>query len=582
MQNSEIPAMQKKTCSTFCNLTAGAALLTGLLSFVVYFRTLAPSIFWGDGIELSSVCATGGIAHPTGYPLFTILGRISICFFPLNQAFGTNLSCALYGALSSVFAFFMLKKALSFLNDDLFINPAFRDITALSGALLLAFSKTFWFHSTITEVYTLHILFITILLWLFLSYLKDEKRAVFIAFFAFWGLAFSNHMLSLTLSPLALVMIFHFFRSKEKNKIKTTLIASVLFLTGLSLYLYLIIQAKSRPELNWGDPSNLKNFFWVISGGDFKKYQFLMAKPGVPFTFNTFIFHVISRGTGLSKWLMEEIFNFSKYSAGGLKELGFLVYLIIIITGIITIAKQNKEALFGIIATVLFGLIMIFLYNIPDIEAYFMSLYPLLIILLFTGIISLSHITEMKYFKRKINYLPLLLLALPLLAFNSNFKSQDKSMNTDAMKYGLKIMENVPKNSIILTFGDNDIYILWYLQKVRGLRPDITVVGANFIHNGWYAAYFEKAGKDGPQIKIKDSPVPRSKEDFYFDLMSWAINPNIGKYPIFLTASDEILAKNYDVKIAARLLDMEDYERSSTSYLPQPYLYRLKKKSVRF
>lgn len=62
-------------------VTAGA--LTAL-SFVVYLFTMSRSIPYIDGGELTTVLWTLGIAHPTGYPLFTLLGYafVHIPFFP--------------------------------------------------------------------------------------------------------------------------------------------------------------------------------------------------------------------------------------------------------------------------------------------------------------------------------------------------------------------------------------------------------------------------------------------------------------------------------------------------------------------
>jgi hypothetical protein len=48
--------------------------LSGLILFIIYLITLAPSVVQIDAGELAAVQATLGIAHPTGYPLFTIIG----------------------------------------------------------------------------------------------------------------------------------------------------------------------------------------------------------------------------------------------------------------------------------------------------------------------------------------------------------------------------------------------------------------------------------------------------------------------------------------------------------------------------
>ena len=63
--------------------------LRGVLSFgcalVVYGLTLTPSLSFKspDGTELATVAYQLGLAHSTGYPLYTWLGRI-LTFIPLG------------------------------------------------------------------------------------------------------------------------------------------------------------------------------------------------------------------------------------------------------------------------------------------------------------------------------------------------------------------------------------------------------------------------------------------------------------------------------------------------------------------
>src|SRR3970040_1764705 len=47
-----------------------------LIVAAVYTTTLNPAVSFIDSGELATAAATLGIAHPTGYPLFTLLGRI--------------------------------------------------------------------------------------------------------------------------------------------------------------------------------------------------------------------------------------------------------------------------------------------------------------------------------------------------------------------------------------------------------------------------------------------------------------------------------------------------------------------------
>ncbi len=78
-------------------LALGCSLAAGIL----YLRTLAPGLLFGDAGEFQVAAWTGGLAHPTGYPLYLILGWIWTHLLPLQTpAWRMNLLSALYGALA--------------------------------------------------------------------------------------------------------------------------------------------------------------------------------------------------------------------------------------------------------------------------------------------------------------------------------------------------------------------------------------------------------------------------------------------------------------------------------------------------
>ena len=71
--------------------------LTGFFVFIIYLITIAPSVVQIDSGELAAVQATLGIAHPTGYPLFTIIGYIfSLIPLPFTKIYQLNLLAAVF------------------------------------------------------------------------------------------------------------------------------------------------------------------------------------------------------------------------------------------------------------------------------------------------------------------------------------------------------------------------------------------------------------------------------------------------------------------------------------------------------
>ena len=159
-------------------------LFTGLVVFIVYIFTLAPSVVQIDSGELAAVQATLGIAHPTGYPLFTVLGYLfSLIPLPFTKIFQLNLLAAIYCSAGIAVFVYTAKLVLDNLesfsslkvnttkkiknrkkseNEKInhttpYLTETIKYITAIAGGLSLAFSETYWLQSTSVEVYSLHV-----------------------------------------------------------------------------------------------------------------------------------------------------------------------------------------------------------------------------------------------------------------------------------------------------------------------------------------------------------------------------------------------------------------------------------------
>jgi len=150
-----------------------AALLTCLavsvLMFALYAVTARHYPRVDDAGELMSAAACLGIAHPSGYPLLTLLGK-AVSFLPFDSvAYRLNLLVAFFGATAA--------GVLSLL-----VWTAFRNLFA-AGLAGLAFglAPVLWRNSTSFEVYSLNALLIvlallfTVRVWT--SGESDNKRA---------------------------------------------------------------------------------------------------------------------------------------------------------------------------------------------------------------------------------------------------------------------------------------------------------------------------------------------------------------------------------------------------------------------
>ena len=143
----------------------------GLLAFglfaatlALYLHTLAPSVaaLFDDSLEFPLVVHRLAIAHPTGYPLYTLLGRLAVAALGAwpNPAWAVNLLSALAAALTVALVYLATRELSR------------RRLPPLLGAVALACSPIFWSQAVVAEVYTLNSAFVAALLWLALLWAR--------------------------------------------------------------------------------------------------------------------------------------------------------------------------------------------------------------------------------------------------------------------------------------------------------------------------------------------------------------------------------------------------------------------------
>ena len=121
--------------------------LVFLLALVLYFLTLAPDLLTADNAEYQLVAHHLGVAHPPGYALYTMLGKL-FTLLPINTpAWRVNLFAAVTGAL----ALAALARTVQRLTGSAWGGVA--------AALALGVAPTFWAQSTTANIRSLTVLF---------------------------------------------------------------------------------------------------------------------------------------------------------------------------------------------------------------------------------------------------------------------------------------------------------------------------------------------------------------------------------------------------------------------------------------
>jgi hypothetical protein len=80
----------------------------------------------------------------------------------------------------------------------------------------------------------------------------------------------------------------------------------------------------------------------------------------------------------------------------------------------------------------------------------------------------------------------LCILAVPVLMASQEWNDHDRSHKTLAKGLAVDYLQSCAPNAILITFGDNDTYPLWFAQEVLGIRRDIRVINSSLMGTDWY------------------------------------------------------------------------------------------------
>ena len=77
-------------------------------------------------------------------------------------------------------------------------------------------------------------------------------------------------------------------------------------------------------------------------------------------------------------------------------------------------------------------------------------------------------------------------LAVPVIMGNQEWDDHDRGHKTIARDLAIDYLESCAPNAILISYGDNDTYPLWYAQEVEGIRRDVRVINQSLLGTDWY------------------------------------------------------------------------------------------------
>lgn len=244
--------------------------------FGIYAKTASPSVSGGDSGELLAVACSFGIAHPPGYPLYTLLLRMAM---EMGQLFGSpsfaqsgNLLNALLSSLTSVWLYCVMKRMVRWFCPTLQKSKT-RCIAVLVSALF-SFHRVVWYNAGISEVFALNNLFCVGLLY-FGTCFFSSRQVRFVWMAAFWcGLGLSNqHTFVLFVIPVVLIVVAALVRQQQLN-LSLTIKTILCFALGLLPHIYLVVSYKFSTSLFiWGAFDDTKGFLHHLLRSDYGTFE---------------------------------------------------------------------------------------------------------------------------------------------------------------------------------------------------------------------------------------------------------------------------------------------------------------------
>ena len=461
--------------------------------FAFYLAKLPPVLApWRDSGEMSVAVATLGVAHPTSYPLYILIGRSASWISLGNSAYRLNVLSAVAGSAACALLFAVLRRRRS-------------SSSALAAAICLALNPSFWAVSQVSEMYSLWILGAVAVialadrlsensserLWPFFCFLcgvlltnrldllllapgllwvalssrsasnREENIWLGVSLLAFPALA----ALSGSNIPFAILIAATFLiRTRGDDSYRRRAAAILAGLTGLSGYLYLPIRSSTLPFLDWNHPALLSNFLDSI----------LRTRYGGTLD-------LISRNYAVGELFLD---NLRLYGAHLWDAFGPALALVLI--GAAVHARESRARFFGFLTAWWWaGPVFLFLANMPPnthaaaiLDPHYLLSDTVLLFWLAAGV---------GVFGRYRASLALAaVLAWPLARAVPS--RMDRRSHFASLDFASNILHAAPPGSVVVAKKDVPLYALWHYQSVAGRRPDVRVVSQGLAGSPWYQA----------------------------------------------------------------------------------------------
>ncbi len=501
-----------------------AAAIAGLVVFVLYILTLAPTTSMWDTSEYITAAFVLGIPHPPGNPLFVLIGRV-FAILPIapTVAMRINVLAAVSSAVSAGFWFLVTERVLVSWMPRRWQRIAGGSLAALIGATAF----TVWNQSVVNEkVYTVSLLGLAVICWLTVLWCDEpdgragDRRLVLVAYLL--GLGYANHMAGMLAAPaVGLAVLLRAPKTVLRWKLIVACAAALVF--GMTPFATQPIRAAHFPAINEGEPTGCTmkleasctfsaltydRFMYNFNRGQYGKPE--LGERQAPITAQFGMWWMYFKW----QWL-RDAYNTNPGLQNGLAVFFFILSLL---GGWMHYKRDRRSFLFFGPLIFTMTVVLIFYLNfkyghsqspelgdsvnreVRDRDYFYLWSFSALSVWAALGLMyiwetvaSLFGADDVRLGRdvvsepRARSYAlstPVLLVAfVPLFG---NWQQASRANQTDTTDFARDLLNSVEPYGILVTVGDNDTFPLWYAQEVEGIRKDVVVANTSLLNTDWY------------------------------------------------------------------------------------------------
>jgi hypothetical protein len=299
--------------------------------------------------------------------------------------------------------------------------------------------------------------------------------------------------------------------------------AVLLFGLGASTYGVPIVRSWANPIIDMNNPGDLQNFQdYVLRKQYGQGFTFPRRGDFWDFQVNIFIKYFLQQ---FPHWLsVEGVFRRATYDlrSDAVEKISFsLIPFAFGIGGALWHARRDWRRFLAMFSMFLImGLGLVVYLNMPDPEPrerdyIFVGAYSVFALWIGVGaagvVLWANRVLRARGAARAVVpvFAGAAMFVLPAVITVKDYHDHDRTGNFLAHDYAYNILQTCEKDALLFTNGDNDTYPLWFMQYVKGVRPDVRVVNLSLIKTTWYVRQLRDLGPKVP-LNLSDEYIEKS------------------------------------------------------------------------